>query len=165
MKVKRAKCITNWLWGTFVPANLREKQGDRLFGCAECLKACPKNKEIKLRVEYPVALEVVSDSPELIPLATADAEYFRKVVPSFPRWAGKEPIRGNVIIALGNIADPAAIGALEETLQYPKPQVRAYSAWALGKIGEKEAKEALKRALSKEEKPKVIKEIKDALGR
>ncbi|MBU1487036.1 HEAT repeat domain-containing protein [bacterium] len=72
-------------------------------------------------------------------------------------------MRGNAIIALGNIADPAAISALEETLQHPKPQIRAYSAWALGKIGGKETKEILKEALSKEEKPKVVKEIKAAL--
>jgi HEAT repeat protein len=107
---------------------------------------------------------LTSDSPELIPLATADAEYFRQVVPSFPRWAGKESIRGNVIVALGNIADPAAIGALEETLQYPKPQIRAYSAWALERIGGKRAKEILEEALSKEQKPKVIEEIRDATG-
>lgn len=52
---------------------------------------------------------------------------------------------------------------LEETLQYPKPQIRAYFAWALGKISTKKATEILERALSTEEKPKVVKEIKDAI--
>ncbi|MEW6104466.1 MAG: HEAT repeat domain-containing protein [bacterium] len=78
--------------------------------------------------------------------------------------AGIDTIRGNAVIALGNIADPAAISALEEAIHHPKPQIRAYSAWALGRIGTKRAKEILKRALEKEEKPKVIKEIKDAMG-
>lgn len=163
-KVNRRMCITNWLWGTFIPPGLREKQENRLFGCAECLKACPQNKHLKPCVKYPVPLEEVSDSPELIPLATADREYFKKTVSSFARWAGIDAIRGNVIIALGNIADPAAVGVLEKMLQYPKPQIRAYSAWALGRIGTKRAKEVLERALSKEEKPKVIQEIKDAIG-
>lgn len=73
-------------------------------------------------------------------------------------------MRGNAIIALGNIADPAAISALEETLQHPKPQIRAYSAWALGRTGNRKAKETLKKALSKEKKPKAIKEIEATLG-
>jgi epoxyqueuosine reductase len=163
-RVNRAKCITEWLWGTFVPVNLREKQEDRLFGCGECLKACPKNKEIKHRIEYPVALEDVSDSLKLIPLATSDSDYFENVVSLFAKWAGKEAIQGNAIIALGNIGDPAAIDALEETLQHPKPQIRAYSAWALGRIGGKKVKSILERALSKEKNRKVIREIKDAPG-
>jgi len=163
-KINRAKCITNWLWGTFIPPELREKQENRLFGCGECLKVCPKNKHLKTRIEYPVALEEVSDSPELIPLAITDRDYFRKTVSSFVRWAGIDTIRGNAIIALGNIADPTAIDAIEETLQHSKPQIRAYSAWALGRIGGKRTKQILKKALSKEQKSKVIKEIEDALG-
>jgi epoxyqueuosine reductase len=162
-KIDRARCITNWLWGTFVPPELREKQENRLFGCGERLKACPRNKHLKPRARYPVALEEVDDSPELIPLVDADREYFRKTISSFARWAGIDAIRGNAIIALGNIADPVGVPVLEKTMQHPKPQIRAYSAWALGKIGGIKAKEILKKALSKEEKPKVIKEIKHAL--
>jgi len=30
-KVKRNSCITAWLWGGFIPINLREKQQNRLF--------------------------------------------------------------------------------------------------------------------------------------
>ncbi|MEW6482055.1 MAG: 4Fe-4S double cluster binding domain-containing protein [bacterium] len=162
-KVNRARCITNWLWGTFIPTELREKQENRLFGCGECLWACPKNKHLKPRVKYPVPLEEVSDSPELIPLVTSDAEYYRKVIPSFARWAGIDTIRGNAIIALGNIADSTAVDALKETLQHPKPQIRAYSAWALGRIGNKKTKKILEETLSKEQNPKVVKEIKNAL--
>ncbi|NQS90044.1 epoxyqueuosine reductase, partial [Patescibacteria group bacterium] len=116
-KVNRRMCITNWLWGTFAPPEFRKKQGNRLFGCGECLKACPRNKHLKPRIEYPISLEEVSDSPELIPLTTADKEYFRKTISRFTRWAGIDAIRGNAVIALGNIADPAAIPALEKTLQ------------------------------------------------
>ncbi|MEW6606548.1 MAG: 4Fe-4S double cluster binding domain-containing protein [bacterium] len=162
-KVERKRCITNWLWGTFISPELREKQENRLFGCGECLKVCPKNKHLKPRDKYPVPLEEVSDSPELIPLVTSDREYFRKTLSRFARWAGIDTMRGNAIVAIGNIADPAAVGALEETLQHPKPQIRAYSAWALGRIGNKKAKKILEETLSKEQNPKVVKEIKNAL--
>jgi len=92
-KLNRARCITDWLWGTFIPVELREKQENRLFGCAECLKACPENEHLKPRIEYPVPLERVSDSPELIPLTTGDSEYYRKVISAFPRGGGRD--RGN----------------------------------------------------------------------
>jgi|Deesub1362B_J571_1020462.scaffolds.fasta_scaffold00001_867 epoxyqueuosine reductase len=161
--IERKRCITNWLWGTYVPRELREKQGIRLFGCGECLKMCPANNRVKPRENFPVVLENYSDNPQLIPLAAGNKEYYRNVVPSFPRWAGIEAIRGNAIIALGNTGDPKAISVLKETLQYPKPQIRAYSAWALGKIGGKKAKTILEKALSGEKSSKVIFEIKLAL--
>jgi len=132
-KVDRARCITDWLWGTYAPAELREKQGNRLFGCGECLKACPRNVRVEPCHDYPAHLEATSDSPELIPLVTADDDYYRQVIPSFARLAGIEALRGNAIVALGNLADPVAVDALAGTLHYPRPQIRAYSAWSLGK--------------------------------
>lgn len=65
-------------------------------------------------------------------------------------------IRGNVIIALGNSGDPAAVNALKKTLHFPKPQTRAYSAWALGKIGGTRIVKILEKALLKERNPKVV---------
>jgi epoxyqueuosine reductase len=163
-KIDRARCITNWLWGANIPIELREKQGTRLFGCGKCLETCPMNKQLEPRAEFPVALEIMSDAPELIPLLTCDVDYFRSSVPSFPRWAGKDVIRGNAIIALGNIADPAAVSALGETLQSPKPRIRAYSAWALGKMGNRKATRILEEALPQEKNASVLKEIKLALS-
>jgi len=169
-----SRCITNWLWGAYAPRELREKEGIRLFGCGECLKIFPANKhikprknfpiDIKPRKNFPIELENFRDNPELIPLAIGDREYYKKTVSSFPRWAGMEAIRGNAIIALGNIGGPKAVSVLEETLLYPKPQIRAYPAWALGKIGGKKAKTILEKALSGERNSKVIEEIKLALN-
>ena len=139
-KVDRDKCITHWLWGNFAPVELRAKQDTRLFGCAECLLNCPKNAGIQPRQEYPVPIDDICDSPELLPLLAADRGYYEKIIPAFPRLAGFEAMLGNAIIALGNIGDPAAVTALGRTLRHKKAQIRAYSAWALGRIGGTEAK-------------------------
>lgn len=162
-KLDRALCITNWLWGKFVLPELRYKQEDRLFGCGECLRVCPKNDKIHKESIRTELLENYSDSPELIPLVTGDKEYYKTVVPSFPRWAGIDVIRGNAIIALGNTGDPATIGVLEKSLQHTKPQIRAYSAWALGKLKQKKAKSVLEKTLLKEKSLKVLNEIKEAI--
>jgi len=164
-KLNRELCITEWLWGTFVPIHLREKQGNLIFGCGECLVACPKNKKLAPRIEYPVKIENVSTTPELIPLVTGNEEYYRESIASFPMCAGMDAIRGNAIIALGNIGTDTAIDPLCITLTYPNPQIRAYSAWALGKIGGAKAKKALGSALKSKENLDVRKEIQQALGR
>ncbi|MEW6376139.1 MAG: 4Fe-4S double cluster binding domain-containing protein [Thermodesulfobacteriota bacterium] len=163
-KVNRSLCITEWLWGTFIPIPLREKQENRIFGCGECVKACPRNKKLISREEYPVKIEDVSTSPELIPLVTGNEEYYRKTIASFFMRAGMDAIRGNAIIALGNIGTDRAIDPLCITLTHPKLQIRAYSAWSLGKIGGAKVERALENALKSEVNPKVREEIRYALG-
>jgi len=165
-KVKRDLCITEWLWGTFIPIQLRDKQENRIFGCGECIKACPKNKKLKPRQEYPVKIDDVGTTPELIPLVTGDKQYFKKNIASFPMCAGMDAIRGNAIIALGNMGPDAekAINPICETLTHSKSQIRSYSAWALGRIGGIRAKEALENASKNEENPDVKEEIHRALG-
>lgn len=162
-KINRDLCITGWLWGDFIPAHLREKQENRLFGCGECVRVCPKNRKLKPREEYPAMLEDISDSPELIPLLTADKEYYKKTIASFPLCAGEEAILGNAIIALGNICDGTSVPELEQTITHQNPKIRAYSAWSLGRIGKKESINILKNALDKEDDSNVISEIHCAL--
>jgi epoxyqueuosine reductase len=76
-----------------------------------------------------------------------------------------EAIRGNAIIALGNIGTDKAIDPLCMTLTHPESQIRAYSAWALGKIGGAEVRKVLETALKDEENREVRKEIQHALGK
>ncbi|RPH28155.1 MAG: hypothetical protein EHM93_18980 [Bacteroidales bacterium] len=162
-KVNRDLCITAWLWGDFVPIHLREKQENRLFGCGECVKACPKNKKLKSRAEYPTKIESLSDNPDLIPLLTADKKYFKKTIASFPLCAGEEAILGNAIIALGNIGDSSSAPALKQTVANKNPQIRAYSIWALGRIGGKDSINILQNALLNEKDSNVVSEIHYAL--
>jgi epoxyqueuosine reductase len=163
-QIDRPRCITEWLWGYPAPAELRAKQENRLFGCGECLLACPKNRRIPPRRDYPVPIDELNDSPELIPFLTADEEYFRRTIPLFAQEAGFDAMRGNAIIALGNIRDPSAVQALGQTLRHEKPQIRAYSAWALGRIGGAQARALLGKALTEEKESAVLDEIKSALA-
>lgn len=162
-QVERAQCITNWLWGYYAPVPLRARQENRLFGCGECLFACPRNRRAAPRLDYPVPVDNLGDSPELLPLITAGEAHFRQRIPSFALEAGIEAIRGNAIIALGNIGDPAAVPALGKTLRHEQARIRAYSAWALGRIGGRPARRLLEKALAEETEPAVRGEIKGAL--
>ena len=159
-----SRCITDWLWGSYAPPDLRNKQETRLFGCAECVQACPKNARIRPRGKYPVPTDDVDDSPELIPLLDGDMAYFKRVIPSFPMRAGIDAIRGNAIIALGNIGDPAAVEGLGGTLRHSMARLRAYSAWALGRIGTAGARRMVEAALARESDPMAIGEMEAALS-
>ncbi len=159
-----SRCITEWLWGTYAPPDLRAKQDTRLFGCAECVQACPRNSRIRPRGKYPVPTDDIDDSPELIPLLGGDMDYYKRVIPTFPMRAGIDAIRGNAVIALGNIGDPAAVEGLGVTLGHSKAQLRAYSAWALGRIGTAGARGMIKDALARESDPMVIGEMETALS-
>ncbi len=163
-KVNRDLCITAWLWGDHVPVHLREMQENRLFGCGECVKACPKNNKLKPRENYPTEIEPVSDKPELVPLLTADKKYFKKHIAAFPLCAGEDAILGNAIIALTNIGKTSITDKLAQTLRHKKAQIRAYSAWALSKTSEERATNILNEVLRLEKKEEVINEIKHALN-
>jgi epoxyqueuosine reductase len=164
----RSRCITNWLWGAFEPAQLRRHQGTRLFGCAECLLACPANFGIAARSasSYPVAVDAVNDSPELLPLVAGDTAYYDATIPTFPRQAGRETMRASAVVALGNSGDSGVDleplrGALAEA---EDARLRSYAAWALGRLGTEGAQALLTEASRSESDPAVAEEIRAALG-
>jgi epoxyqueuosine reductase len=161
----RSRCITNWLWGERSPAEWRDKQERRLFGCALCLLACPLSARIPRRTSHPVPTDTVDDCPELLPLAAGDDDYYDQAIPTFPRRAGRDAMRGSAIVALGNAGDPAAVETLGRTIAAENPQLRAYSAWSLGQLGTNASRTALEAALAVEQDAAVAVEIEDALSR
>ena len=109
-------------------------------------------------------IDAAEDSPELIPLLTADEAHFRATLPAFAMQAGVDAMRGNAVIALGNSGDPAAVDALAATLRHEKPQLRGYTAWALGRLGGEKARRMLAAARARETDAAVIGEIDAALA-
>ena len=74
------------------------------------------------------------------------------------RWRSAE--------ALGRIGDPAAVGALIDTLWDEDARVRLKAAWALGAIGDPRAISALRRLyrIEKEGAQEIIKEALEAIA-
>jgi epoxyqueuosine reductase len=163
-KLDRSRCITNWLWGAFSPREQRAEQQNRLFGCAECLLACPANANVQPRREYPVATDTVGDCPELLPLAAGDRAYYDRSIPTFPRQAGFETMRASAIVALGNAGDPVAVETLAGTIGSEDQRQRAYSAWALGRLSSERSRILLEEARDREADELVLQEIRAALG-
>jgi epoxyqueuosine reductase len=150
----------------FLAEEYRTKLGNRLYGCDTCQTVCPENKgkDFHLHPEMEPDPEIVK--PKLKPLLTISnrefKENFGKISGS---WRGKKPIQRNAIIALAHYKDTSAIPDLQSLLKNdPRPVIRGTAAWALGKIGDKQALETLHHYQTTEKDPEVLKELEKGIS-
>ena len=148
-----------------IPRHLRSRIGNRIFGCDDCQEVCPWNR---FAVPSPEpAFQPRGDSlvPELVPLAAiTKAEFEIRFRNSAVLRAKRDGFVRNVVVALGNSRRPEAVPALTRALGDDSALVRGHAAWALGRIGDAEARAALAQALIAESDREVQEEIKLALA-
>jgi epoxyqueuosine reductase len=118
-----------------IPEELRPAMGNRIYGCDDCLEACPWNRfaqEGRLMRGYARAdLEV----PDLLDLLELDDAAFKSRFQGTPLWRAKR--RGllrNVCVALGNLGDVRALPALERAALDPEPLIAEHARWAMRQI-------------------------------
>lgn len=150
-----------------IPRELRPGIGDWLFGCDVCQEVCPWNRFAPLSPE--TAFEPRDDAPSN-PMALAELfdlndDAFRRRFRRTPLWRAKR--RGllrNAAIVLGNQRAADALPALLRGLNDSEPLVRGACAWALGELGSKEARPALRKRLADEPDETVRQEIAAAIA-
>ena len=141
-----------------IPHGLRPKLGNWIFGCDICQEVCPWNTKFG-RPRHELVDELFPSLPELLRL---DEDGFRARFRRSAVWRTKR--RGllrNVAVALGNSANPAAIGPLQAALHDPEPLIRGHAAWALGRLAHTTS---LRTALEREQDIDVRGELLVALG-
>jgi len=115
-----------------IPVELRSVIGDRVFGCDDCLEACPWNRFAR---QSPIREFRRRDLPPLTEFLSWDEQKFCDFFRGTPIFRIKR--RGflrNVCVALGNIGEPSALPAMEPALADSEPLVREHAAWAVEKI-------------------------------
>jgi epoxyqueuosine reductase len=152
-----------------IPAELRPRVGEWVFGCDICQQVCPWNVRLVASSSTPAAmLEFLArpgvPQPELIQeLALSDEQFSRKFIDSPVRRTRRGGYLRNVAVALGNLGFPAALPALAKALSDdPEPMVRSHAAWALGQLGGSATLQALSAAARSEIDEEVLKEIGSA---
>jgi len=145
----------------FLAEEYRTKIGNRLYGCDTCQTVCPENKgmDFHLHPEMEPDPEIVK--PKLKPLLTISNREFKD---SFGRisgsWRGKKPIQRNAILALAHYKDKTAVPDLLDLMKHDtRPVIRGTAAWAVGKIGDLSAMEALIKLKETEQDEDVRSEI------
>ncbi len=147
-----------------IPRSLREPIGNRIFGCDDCQDVCPWNRFARVTEDSTFAPRPDNEAPLLRDLMCLDQEGFRHRFRHSPvRRAKYAGFLRNVAVALGNSGDPKACPILAQRLCDPEPLVRGHCAWALGRLGDETARQALTAAQAVESNTWVTEEIELAL--
>jgi epoxyqueuosine reductase len=160
------RCLRAYMLSSeFVPVDIREKLGTRLLGCDICQMVCPRNSRITRQARLPEddhlrPFDVYALIKALVENDRKSIEAVASLIGS--NYARPQRLLSSAIIVAGNFGQPKFVPLLIKTLKHPHPPIRAYSAWALGKIGGRESMNALADALKDETDERVIQEIKRA---
>lgn len=136
------RCLSYWsiehrgAW----PDAMRLAFGTRVFGCDDCLTACPFGPPRTTAGEPILALvPQLRELPALDVLARCEQGFGRHFKHHAIARAGKAGLLRNAVTALGHTpGTPATREALRHYLDHAAPEVRAHSAWSLARIGEAE---------------------------
>jgi epoxyqueuosine reductase len=119
-----------------IPMEFRAAIGNRIYGCDDCLAVCPWNKFAQAAAESRFHPRAELAAPLLRELARLDDVAFRALFRKSPvKRIGRERFVRNVLIAIGNSAEPSLALEAERLLDDSSPLVRAMAVWALGRLG------------------------------
>lgn len=118
-----------------IPRALREKMGNRIYGCDDCLAVCPWNKFAQQGREAKLSARETLQAPSLADLAALDDAAFRALFRKSPvKRTGRDRFIRNVLIAIGNSGDASLAETAEKLLDDPSPLVRGAAIWSLAKL-------------------------------
>ncbi|WP_170765432.1 tRNA epoxyqueuosine(34) reductase QueG [Ruegeria lacuscaerulensis] len=118
-----------------IEEDLRGKLGNRIYGCDDCLAACPWNKFAVAASDVRYAAREDLKAPPLAELAVLDDAAFRAKFSGSPiKRIGRDRFVRNVLYAIGNSGSanlrPVAQGLTED----PDPTVADAARWAVKRL-------------------------------
>jgi epoxyqueuosine reductase len=118
-----------------IPEEFRRAMGDRIYGCDDCLTACPWNKFAQVSQEATFQARESVFSKGLRDFLTLTDDEFRTLFAKSPIKRIKRPafIR-NVCVALGNTGTIDDLPDLERLVQDNHPLIAEHAAWAVQEI-------------------------------
>ena len=142
---------------TQIPRGLRKGVGARIYGCDDCLAACPWNKFAQAAREMKLQAREDLRAPRLADLAALDDAGFRALFAGGPiKRIGHARFIRNVLVAIGASGDARLAPAARARLEDPHPFVRGMAAWALAQLLDAPDFEALRaQRLPQENDPDV----------
>ncbi len=118
-----------------IPLEFREAIGNRIFGCDDCLAVCPWNRFAQATREAKLQARPELAAPRLAELAALDDAGFRALFAGSPiKRIGRGRFVRNVLIAIGNSADPALLSQAQGLTGDADPVVAEAARWAAGRL-------------------------------
>ena len=120
-----------------IPLNLRPLIGDRIYGCDDCLDACPWNRFASISREAALAAGPATQMSLRDYLALDDTQ-FRALFRRSPiKRIKRRGFLRNVCVALGNVGNRSDLPALRRVASDPEPLIAEHAAWAIDRILER----------------------------
>lgn len=118
-----------------IPLQFRQPMGNRIYGCDDCLAACPWNKFAQASNEAAFHAREELKAPPLGELLKLDDGAFRTMFSGSPvKRTGRDRFLRNVLIAVGNSGDQQYLPKVKELVGDASPLVRAAAVWAASRL-------------------------------
>ena len=119
-----------------IPEELRPLIGNRIYGCDDCLAVCPWNRFARPTAHEKLYARAELKAPRLAELADLDDAAFRAMFSGSPiKRIGRGRFVRNVLIAIGNSADPALLAVARRLTLDADPVVADAARWACNQLG------------------------------
>jgi len=122
-----------------IPLELRPLIGDRIFGCDDCLDACPWNRFAQASRQSAFSARRSTTGISLREYLELNDDQFRGLFKNSPvKRIKRRGFLRNVCVALGNAGDASDLPALERAAADPEPLIAEHAAWAIQRIHERQ---------------------------
>jgi epoxyqueuosine reductase len=121
-----------------IPLEFRSLIGNRIFGCDDCLDACPWNRFAKVSRESAFTAQKSTMGIALRDYLNLSDAQFRNLFRNSPiKRIKRRGFLRNVCVALGNVGTVEDLAALEQAAADPEPLIAEHAAWATRRIHER----------------------------
>jgi epoxyqueuosine reductase len=118
-----------------IPLEFRPLIGNRIFGCDDCLEACPWNRFAHASRETAFSARRSTSGMLLREYLALNDTEFRALFRDSPINRIKRPgFLRNVCVALGNVGDLSDLPALKQAAADPDRLISEHAAWAIQRI-------------------------------
>ncbi len=118
-----------------IPHEFRRAMGNRIYGCDDCLAACPWNKFAQVASEAAFHARVELDAPHLGDLLDLKDADFRQVFSGSPiKRIGRDRFVRNALIAAGNSGDASLVARVQALTVDASDVVAEAAEWALNEL-------------------------------
>jgi epoxyqueuosine reductase len=118
-----------------IPRELRPLIGNRIFGCDDCLDACPWNRFAQVSREAAFSARPATVGMPLRDYLSLSDDEFRVLFKNSPiKRIKRRGFLRNVCVALGNVGDSSDLAALERATADPERLIAEHAKWAIHQI-------------------------------
>ena len=122
-----------------IPLELRPRLGDRIYGCDDCLDACPWNRFAQASREAAFQARPATAGIPLRDFLTMTQEDFSAAFKGSPiKRTKRRGLLRNVCVALGNVGIADDLPALERAAAVEEELIAEHARWAIARIRERE---------------------------